>query len=225
MRFTFYGHSCFSIETEGINFLFDPFITDNPLAQEVNIMAIKADYILISHGHGDHVSDLLTIAKNTQATVIATFEIAEWVQKQGYDKVHPINFGSKDFDFGKLRFVSALHSSSLPDGTYGGNPGGFIITNNEGSFYFSGDTSLTMDMKLIPEWTKLDFAVLPIGGNFTMAADDAVKAAKMIQCNKIIGIHFDTFEPIKIDHEATRNLFREANIDLILPTIGESINL
>lgn len=225
MEFCYFGHSCFVVRAAGKNILFDPFITGNPLAKGIDTTQIQADYILISHGHGDHVADLMAIAKHTGAMVVANYEIAEWVRKQGYEKVHPINFGSKDFEFGKLRFVPAQHSSSLPDGTNGGNPGGYVLTTPDGCFYFAGDTSLTTEMQLIPGWGKLDFAMLPIGGNFTMDAADAVRAAKMIECNEIIGIHFDTFDLIKVDHTQTKELFQNAGIELILPEIGKWLDL
>ncbi len=226
MKFTYYGHSCFLIETGGKKMLFDPFISGNELAKGiVDAGTIEADYIFASHGHGDHVADLVPIAKRTGALVIAAYEVVSWAQKNGVERVHPLNFGSFKFDFGKLHFVPASHSSSLPDGSYGGSPGGFIFHNTEKKFYYSGDTCLAMDMKLIPMYAKLDFAILPIGGNFTMDAEDAIIAADFIQCNKIVGVHFDTFGYIKIDHEAVKEKFRTAGKELILPEIGETIEL
>ena len=226
MKFTYYGQSCFSIEVSGKHLLFDPFITGNELAKEIDVNSIKADYILVSHGHEDHVGDLLLIAQRTQAKVISNFEITEWCEKQGINNTHPLNHGGKyAFDFGTIKYVNAVHSSVLPDGTYGGNPGGFVVTTSEGNFYFSGDTALTMDMQLIPRFAKLDFALLPIGDNFTMGAEDAVIAAELIQCKKIIGVHFDTFGYIKIDHDKTKNIFKNAGLDFILPNIGETISL
>lgn len=226
MRLTYYGQSCFLVETAGKKLLFDPFITHNPLAQgKVDADTIEADYILVSHGHGDHVADLISIAKRTGATVIAMAEIATWVGNQGIEKAHPMNYGSANFEFGRVSMVPAWHSSSMPDGSYGGNPAGFVIKNEEGAFYFAGDTCLMMDMQLIPHYAKLDFALLPIGGNFTMDADDAVKAAEMIECGKIIGIHYDTFGFIKIDHDKARKSFEDAGLELLLPGIGETIDL
>jgi L-ascorbate metabolism protein UlaG (beta-lactamase superfamily) len=226
MKFTFYGHACFGIETGGRKLLFDPFITGNELAKgKVDVDKIEADYILVSHGHGDHVGDLITIAKRTGAMVISSFEIVSWAQKQGITNVHPMNFGPANFEFGKLHFLPAWHSSAMPDGEYGGNPGGFLVHGAEYKFYYSGDTCLMMDMKLLPMYAKLDFAILPVGGNFTMDADDAVIAAGFIECNKIIGIHFDTFGYIKIDHEAAKEKFKAAGKELILPEIGETIIL
>jgi L-ascorbate metabolism protein UlaG (beta-lactamase superfamily) len=225
MKFTFYGHACFAIETAGKKFLFDPFISGNELAKDIDINSIEADYILASHGHGDHVADLVFIAKRTGAMVIAAYEIAEWVQKQGITNAHPMNFGPYNFDFGKLHFLPAWHSSVMPDGVYGGNPGGFLLHGAERKFYYSGDTCLMMDMQLIPRYSKLDFAILPVGGNFTMDVDDAIIAADFIQCNKIIGIHFDTFGYIKIDHDKAKEKFKAAGKELILPKIGESIEM
>jgi len=226
MRFTYYGQSCFMIETADKKILFDPFITGNPLAGNIDVNAIEADYILVSHGHGDHTGDLIAIAKRTNAVVVAAFEITEWAGKQGIANVHPMNFGGKkQFDFGTVKYVQAMHSSVLPDGTYGANPGGFVITTAEGNFYYSGDTSLMMDMQLIPRFAKLDFAILPVGDNFTMGVEDAIIAAEFIQCGKIIGVHFDTFPYIAINHEDSINLFKEAGLELTLPAIGETINL
>jgi L-ascorbate metabolism protein UlaG (beta-lactamase superfamily) len=226
MKFTFYGHSCFVVETGGKKLLFDPFVNGNELATGiVDAEKIEADYILVSHGHADHVADLVSIAQRTGAQVIGAYEVVAWAEKNGVTNVHPMNFGSANFPFGKLHFLPAAHSSSLPDGSYGGNPGGFLVHGAEGNFYYSGDTCLTMDMQLLPRYAKLDFAVLPIGGNFTMDADDAVIASDFIQCNKIIGVHFDTFGYIKIDHELVKEKFNTAGKELILLGIGESIEL
>jgi len=214
------------VETGGKKFLFDPFISGNEMAAGViDAGKVEADYIFASHGHGDHVADLVSIAKRTGALVIGAYEVVSWAEKNGVSRVHPLNFGSMRFDFGKLHFTPASHSSALPDGSYGGNPGGFLFHDTEKKFYYSGDTCLAMDMKLIPMYAKLDFAILPIGGNFTMDVDDAVIAANFIDCNKIIGVHFDTFGYIKIDHEAAKEKFRTAGKELILPTIGERIEL
>jgi Predicted Zn-dependent hydrolases of the beta-lactamase fold len=226
MKFTFYGHSCFLIETQGKKLLFDPFITGNELAKDVDVNSIEADYILVSHGHGDHVGDLVSIAKRTGATVVGMYEVTAWAEKQGCEKTMGMNFGPTNMEFGELRMVPAMHSSGLPDGSYGGNPGGFILKNSEGNFYFSGDTCLMMDMQLIPKYyAKLDFAILPVGGHFTMNVADAVVAAEFIECNKIVGVHFDTFGYIKIDHDNAKDAFKKAGKELILPAIGETISI
>lgn len=225
MKFTYYGHACFTVEVSGKKFLFDPFISGNPLiknAQEI-IDGIEADVIMVSHGHADHIADLLTIARKTNALVIANAEIADWVAHQGYTNVHPMNFGARTFDFGKVHYVPAAHSSGLPDGSYGGNPGGFVVKTETINFYYTGDTCLTMDMQLIPRYAKLDVAIMPIGGNFTMDAEEAIVAADFIRCNKVIGVHFDTFGYIVIKHEEAKEIFNKAGKELIVPQIGESV--
>ena len=226
MNLTFYGHSCFTVEVSGKKLLFDPFITGNELAKDVDINKVEADYILISHGHQDHVLDLVSIAKRTGAKVICSWEIYMWLGKQGIENVHPMNTGGKwDFDFGTVKCVTAQHSSGLPDGTYGGNPMGFIISSKEKNFYYSGDTALTLDMQLISQWAVIDFSILPIGDNFTMGPADAVRAAHMINCHTVVGVHYDTFGFIKINHKDTNDLFTRNGIQLLLPQIGETISI
>jgi len=224
MEITFYGHACFSIKTKGKTILFDPFISPNPKAKSVDVNKLTPDYILISHGHEDHLADAETIAKKTNATLVSNFEIVTWYQEKGITKVHPMNHGgSWSFDFGTVKYTNAIHSSMLPDGSYGGNPGGFLIENDEISFYYSGDTALTMDMKLIGNSEKLDFAVLPIGDNFTMGIDDAIIASDFINCNKIIGVHYDTFGYIEIKHKEAIEKFKAKGKELILLNIGEKM--
>ena len=226
MQFTYYGHSCFSVTVNGKNLLFDPFITGNELAKDIDINNIEADYILLSHGHSDHVADAEVIAKRTGATIVAAYEVAMWFAAKGIEKYQPMNTGGKwKFDFGTVKCVNAVHSSTLPDGSNGGNPMGFIIINEESNFYFAGDTALTLDMQLIPMFANIDFAILPIGDNFTMGTEDAVKAAKMIQTKMVIGVHYDTFGFIKIDHQKAIDLFKKNELELKLPVIGEAITL
>jgi L-ascorbate metabolism protein UlaG (beta-lactamase superfamily) len=225
MKLTYYGHASFAVEIKGKVLLFDPFITPNPAAQHIDIELINPDYIFVSHGHADHIADVLAIAQRTKCIVVGGVEVVQWLKSQADIRVHEMNFGSKNFDFGKVYFVPAAHSSSMPDGSYGGNPGGFVITTNEGSFYYAGDTSLTTEMQLIPRYSSLDFAVLPIGGNYTMDAEQALMSAEMIRCNKIIGVHYNTFPPINIDIEFAKSLFAMAQKELLLPIIGESLHL
>jgi L-ascorbate metabolism protein UlaG (beta-lactamase superfamily) len=221
MKVTYYGHSCFAVQVSNKALLFDPFITGNELARGINVKTIPADYILISHGHGDHIADAVDIAKRTGATVITNYEIMLWLNQQGVQKTHPMNHGGGyGFEFGRVKFVNAIHSSGLPDGTYGGNPGGFVVEATEGSFYYAGDTALTMDMKLIGEATKLKFAALPIGDNFTMGVEDAIRAAQYVQCKEVLGLHYNTFPPIKIDTAAAIEKFKAAGVRLHLLAPG-----
>lgn len=225
MNITFYGHSCFNVEINGIHLLFDPFITQNPLATGIDADQVKADFILISHGHFDHIADAVSIAKRTGATVISTWEIHEWLQKQGVTNTRPMNIGGKWMTpFGKVKCVNAVHSSSLPDGSYGGNPMGFIIESSAGSFYYAGDTALTMDMKLIGEYRRIDFAFLPIGDNFTMGIDNAIIASDFIGCSNIVGMHYNTFGYIVIDENEAVNSFSRAGKKLTLMKVGETIS-
>jgi L-ascorbate metabolism protein UlaG (beta-lactamase superfamily) len=225
MQITYYGHSCFEIIVNNKKLLFDPFISGNPLAKNIDIKKVNPDYILISHGHIDHIADAIEIAQQSKATVIAKWEIIEWLNKNGIENTHPMNTGGKwMFDFGKVKCVSAVHSSSLPDGSYGGTAMGFIIESHEANFYYSGDTALTYDMKLIGEFRTLDFAFLCLGDNFTMSVDNAIIAADFIKCRKIIGMHYDTFGYIKIDHEEAINKFSNQGKELTLMEIGEVRN-
>lgn len=227
MNLTFYGHSCFAVEIQGKKILFDPFISGNDLAKDIDINKIEADYILISHGHEDHVLDVEAIAKRTGAKIVSNYEIINWFAAKGLKNGHPMNHGGKwKFDFGTLRYVNAIHTSSMPDGSYGGNPGGFVIESKEGNFYFSGDTALTYDMKLIPLMAaKIDFCVLPIGDNFTMGYIDAITAAEFVNCERVVGVHYDTFGYIEIDKKEAKQEFERNGKDLILPKIGETISL
>jgi L-ascorbate metabolism protein UlaG (beta-lactamase superfamily) len=222
MKVTYYGHSCFAVQIAGKHLLFDPFITGNPLAKGVDIGRIPADFILISHGHDDHMLDTVAIAQRTKATVISNFEVGEWFGAKGLPHRHGLNHGGGvTLDFGRVKLVGAVHSSVLPDGTYGGNPGGFVVETAEGNFYYSGDTALTLDMKLIGETTKLKFAVLCVGDYFTMGVEDAVRAAEFIQCDQILGVHFDSFPPIVIDHAASCAKFKAAGRTLHLLKPGQ----
>lgn len=210
IKCTYYGHSCFEVEINGKKLLFDPFIRPNDKASEISVSDIKVDYVLITHGHEDHLADAEEITKNSDALLISNFEIASWFAKKGIQKYHPMNQGgSKVFDFGKLKYVNAVHSSTLPDGSSGGMAGGFVVQHEEGCFYFAGDTALTFDMKLLDAEFKIDFAIFPIGDNFTMGIEDAVRAADFVGTDRIIGMHYDTFPYIEINHEMTKkNSFR-----------------
>lgn len=226
MKITFYGQNCLGIKIKDKNILVDPFISGNELAKgKVNIEDIEADYILITHAHEDHTLDAEAIAKRTGAIIVSNFEIATHYQEKGIE-VHPMNHGgSWNFEFGKVKYVIAHHTSSFGDGKYGGQPGGFVIEGEQKNIYIAGDTALTMDMKLIPLFTKLDLAILPIGDNFTMGVDDAIIASDFVECDKVLGVHYDTFGFIEIDHDEAKKKFYDAGKDLMLLDIGESLEL
>lgn len=226
MKITYYGQSCFLFEIGDNRILFDPFISPNSLASSINVDDIKADYIFLSHGHQDHVHDAEQIAKNNNSTIIATFEIVQWYGAKGLENLHPMNTGGKvTLPFGTVKMVNAIHSNSLPDGTYGGSAAGFVVETENQTFYFAGDTALTYDMKLIPEQFDVDFALLPIGDNFTMDIHDAMIAADFVQVEKVIGMHYDTFPYIEIDKEEVMEVAKMADKELILMEIGQTIEL
>ncbi|UPQ78706.1 metal-dependent hydrolase [Flavobacterium azooxidireducens] len=225
MKITFYGHSSLGIEVNGKHILVDPFISGNPKASHIDIHSLKADFILLTHAHQDHILDVEAIAKRTNAVIVSNYEIATYYGNKGFQN-HPMNHGgSWDFEFGKVKYVNAIHSSSFPDGTYGGNPGGFVIEGEHKNIYIAGDTALTMDMKLIPLRTKLDLAILPIGSNFTMDVEDAITAAEFVECDKVLGVHYDTFGYIEINHEEAIKKFFNSGKDLMLLEIGGFLEL
>lgn len=225
MEITYLGHASLAIGVNGKNVIVDPFISGNELAKHIDINTLKADYIFITHAHGDHILDVETIAKNTGAVIVSNAEISGYFEAKGF-KTHPMNHGGTwQFDFGKVKYVNAIHSSSFPDGTYGGQPGGFVFEAEEKNVYIAGDTALTYDMKMIPMKNPLDLAVLPIGSNFTMDVDDAAIAAEFLEVTRVLGYHYDTFGYIKIDHEAAKQKFANKHKELILLPIGDSIKL
>ena len=226
MKITYYGHSCFSVIAGDKHLLFDPFITGNELAGDIDISQIPADYIFVSHGHFDHTLDVVAIAANTGATVIGSWELYKHFAQHGVQKTLPLNPGGKvSLDFGMIKSVPAQHSSSFPDGSYAGAANGFVVKTASGNFYYSGDTALTLDMTLIKKFAAIDFAVFPIGDMLTMGVDDAIQAAEFVDTTKIIGVHYDTFGFIKIDKEAAISQFKANGMILHLPAIGESIEI
>ncbi|MEG0916810.1 MAG: metal-dependent hydrolase [Myroides sp.] len=225
MKITYYGHASLGIEVNGTNIIVDPFISANELAKHIDVNSLKADYILITHAHGDHILDVETIAKNTDAIIVSNAEISGYYEAKGF-KTHPMNHGgSWQFNFGKVKYVNAIHSSSFPDGTYGGQPGGFVIEADNKNVYIAGDTALTYDMKLISMRNPLDLAILPIGDNFTMDVDDAAIAAEFLEVTTVLGYHYDTFGYIKIDHEVAKQKFANKHKELILLPVGDSIEI
>ncbi len=222
MYITYFGHSCFQVEIADTKILFDPFIRPNSKAQQIDPLKIEADYLLVSHGHFDHIADAEEIAKNTNALLITNWEIHQWFVKKGLQHVQPMNSGgSFKTPFGKIHMTPAVHSSSLPDGSYGGNPNGFAIQSSEGGFYYSGDTDLFSDMQLIARRFQPSFAFLPIGDVFTMNIEAACEAAILLRVRQVIGMHYDTFPTIEIDHTEAKEKFAQQGIELILMQIGE----
>jgi L-ascorbate metabolism protein UlaG (beta-lactamase superfamily) len=201
LKVTWYSHASILIETDKARLLVDPFITGNPRSP-VKADEVQTDYILVSHGHGDHVGDSVPIAKRTGAMVISNFEIQNWIAAQGVDNVHPQHIGGGfDYPWGRVKLTIAQHGSALPDGSYGGNPCGFLFYIDGKKIYHACDTGLFYDMKLIGE-EGIDLAILPIGDNFTMGPDDALRAVKLIEPGLVVPIHYDTFEVIKQDPQA-----------------------
>ncbi len=201
-RIRWLGHAAMALDTEGFKVLIDPYLTGNPKAA-IAAKDAEADFILISHGHGDHVGDSVEIAKRTGATIISNYEISVWLEQQGVKKVHGQQHGGGfNHPFGRVKLTLAFHGSALPDGSNGGNPCGFLIYLKDGKkIYHAADTGLFGDMRLIGE-EGIDLAVLPIGDNYTMGPDDAVRAVKLIQPKKVIPIHYDTFPIIEQDANA-----------------------
>ncbi|MBI1311739.1 metal-dependent hydrolase [bacterium] len=222
---TFYGHGTFAIETSGKTVLIDPFFTDNPSAT-VSAADVSADAIIISHGHFDHLADVVSIAKRTGATVISNFEIITWLQKQGIENGHPMNTGGQaKFDWGTVKLTLAFHSSSLPDGSNGGSPSGVLLKTADGAIYHACDTALFGDMKLIGE-EGIDLAILPIGDNFTMGPDDALRAVKLIEPKRVVPDHYNTWPPIAQDASVWADRVRaETSTEPVVLQPGESLTL
>jgi L-ascorbate metabolism protein UlaG (beta-lactamase superfamily) len=221
MDVTYLGHSTFLISSGGHQVLFDPFISGNPLST-LSPEKVNCTHMLISHGHSDHVLDAVSIAKRTGCEVYAAYEVVSWLEGQGVGNTHGMNHGGTfNTDFGWLKFVNAVHSSTMPDGNPGGNPGGFVLNIEGKELYYAGDTSLTMDMELLGRYNQITLAFLPIGDVYTMGYEDAAIASELIQCDKIIGMHYDTYTPLRIDHEKAKKAFADKGKELILMPIGE----
>ena len=225
LRISWLSHACFLIEADRTKILIDPFVTDNPLAP-VKADDVDADFILVSHGHGDHIGDTISIAKRTGATVVSNYEIQNWVVNQGIENAHPLHIGGGyDFDWGRVKLTIAHHGSALPDGSYGGNPCGFLLTIQGKNIYHACDTGLFYDMKLIGE-EGVDLAILPIGDNFTMGPDDALRAVKLIDPRQVVPIHYDTFDVIKQDpHAWAVRVQKETSAKVTVMKPGDTIEI
>ncbi|WP_185859084.1 metal-dependent hydrolase [Blattabacterium cuenoti] len=231
MKITFFSHSTFSLEIHDKYLLIDPFFSGNPVFQNKNFLKYfdhlkKVDYILLTHAHYDHVCDVEFFSqKFNNVLVISNYEISNYFEKKGI-KTYGMNYGSFiSFSFGKLKYVWASHSSVFNDGTYGGNAGGFLLHTDEGNLYISGDTSLTSEMHIIPNFGKLKLSILPIGGRYTMDIEEAIIASDFLKCKKILGVHYDTFEEIQINKNEAKKRFSKKGKELILLEMGETIFL
>lgn len=247
MQIQYLGHSAFLITAStGERLLFDPFITPNPLAKDkVRLEDLRPDYIFLSHAHFDHIADAETLSKAHNAPIIGVWEIHSYFEKRGCP-TYPMNVGGtwrppkkeggKDLEKGKdsgkgkdselwVKLVPAIHTSSFPDGSYGGVPVGFLISDGEYKVYYAGDTALTLEMELLAERYVLDLAILPIGGTFTMDVEDAVEAALLLDVAHVVGMHYNTFEPIKINVQEAQKAFKQNDVELHLLEIGASLNL
>ncbi len=221
-KLTYFSHAAWMIETNGDTILIDPFLDDNPTSP-VKSNEVKADYIIITHAHGDHIGDAIPIAKRDNATIISNFEIANWCGAQGVT-AHPMHIGgARDFPFGKVKLTQAFHGSSFPDGSYGGMPAGVLVTIDNKTVYHSGDTGLFGDMKLIGEQTPLEIAIIPIGDNFTMGINDAVKAVEFLNPKKVIPMHYKTFDVIDVDPGEFVSRVKSLGVDAQILEYGESL--
>ncbi len=221
-----HGHATFSLDVNGTQLVVDPFFAGNNPSAKTSADAVTADFILQTHGHGDHIADTVGLAKRTGATVIANFEICNWIGAQGHDKVHAMNTGGGyNFPFGRVKMTPALHSSGLPDSSYGGDPGGFLISAGGKTIYVAGDTALFSDMALIGR-AGLDLAIVPVGDNFTMGPEDAVLALDYLKPKVVIPCHYNTWPPIAIDVAAwAERVKRETAVRPIVLDVDETFSL
>jgi L-ascorbate metabolism protein UlaG (beta-lactamase superfamily) len=221
-KLTYFSHAAWKIETQGKTILIDPFFSGNPTSP-VSAEEVKADYIIITHAHGDHIGDAVPIARAHGAMIISNFEIANWCGTQGVD-AHPMHIGgAHEFPFGKVKMIQAFHGSSFPDGSYGGMPTGILVMAEGKTLYHTGDTGLFGDMRLIAEMNPVDILLIPIGDNFTMGLEDAVKAVELIRPKKAIPMHYKTFDVIECDPNEFVNRVRKLGIQAEVLDYGQTI--
>jgi len=223
-KLTYFSHSAWQIESNAHTILIDPFLNDNPTSP-VKAEDVSADFIIVTHAHGDHIGDTIAIAKDNNATVISNFEIANWCSAQGVS-AHPMHIGgSRKFPFGVVKLTPAFHGSSFPDGSYGGMPTGVLIMVEGKTIYHTGDTGLFSDMKLIAEMNPIDVALIPIGDNFTMGIDDAAKAVEFLQPKMAIPMHFKTFDIIEADPKVFIELVKSMGVESLILEYGNSLEV
>jgi len=223
---TWHGHATFTLEIDGTLVVVDPFFAGNNPAATRPVDQVKADFILQTHGHGDHIADMLPLAKRTGALVISNVEICSWTGKQGHDKHHAMNTGGgRQFPFGHVKLTQAFHSSSLPDGSYGGDPGGFIVTASGKKIYIAGDTALFSDMALIGR-AGIEVAILPIGDNYTMGPDDSILALEYLKPAVVIPCHYNTWNVIAVDvDDWAKRVRQETSVQPVVLAVEESFSL
>ena len=225
---TWLGHATWKINADGVQIVVDPYLKPNNPSASAVVADLAPQFILVTHGHGDHTADLGALAKASGAQVVCNFESGEWLNAQGVSNVHSMNHGGAfTFPFGRVKMTIAHHSSVLPDGTYAGNPGGFLINFNDGhDVYIAGDTALTYDMRLIGEVGGVDLAILPVGDNYTMGPDDALLAAQFVKAKHVLPCHYNTFPWIEIDvAQFARRLQRETGIDCTVLEVDATLTL
>jgi L-ascorbate metabolism protein UlaG (beta-lactamase superfamily) len=223
---TWHGHSTFTLDIDGTRVVVDPFFAGNNPSATTPVAEVEADFILQTHGHSDHITDMLPLAKRTGALVITNYEICTWTGNHGHENHHAMNTGgSYQFPFGRVKLTQALHSSGLPDGTYGGDPGGFIVSAGGKKIYIAGDTALFSDMALIGR-EDLDLAILPVGDNYTMGPDDSILALEYLKPAVVIPCHYNTWPVIAIDVEDWANRIRnETAVQPVVLAVEESFSL
>jgi len=225
MKIKYHGHAFVQIETGKYSIIIDPFITGNPLAK-IKPADVRCHYIILTHGHGDHFGDTVELGRRNNATVLATFELANYAESKGVRFVHPMNLGgSYQFPFGRVKLTIAHHSSSTPDGQYAGEPAGVLLYLDGITIYHAGDTALFYDMKLIGETNNIDYAFLPIGDNFTMGIDDAVKAAEFVNTKNVIPVHFNTFDVIKADANEFKKKLESIGRKCLIMNPGDELKI